>query len=783
MFNIKIISLLLFIILLLGYSNAYAELEILDRTEINAETLPLDIAAGNLFGYTIENIGDLDGDGINDLAVIKHIGILGIIPTGTILILFMNNDGTVKDTNEITMEDNYTNGIGNVCLDDLATQVKHDGLRNLAFVGDLDNDGKPTLALGATGHTFNGIDGDGVVYMLELNSDGTVDNCLRIIPGENGFNPDDDKYSSVRRARLGIQLIATDLNGDGQNELLVGAANDKRTGWNLWVFFLNSDGRVLSHPSDPIYGISDIGIPMLRPPSDGSTLNGGTKIVYGVANHGNVGSIHIVNLTSDGAFLSSTRISGDSVEPRLRADSQFGTAVTSIGDVDGDGVNDIMVGSMLADELGVDVNTNVGMVHILFLNSDDTLKGSQNISNESEFLRTGIRPLNDHDNFGTSIVLWKDESGQVVIAIGAWEDDATSTSTHADYGAIYLFTVKKIIASTTGSSNNGGSGNEHDTRPTFGINHKTNIQQVEGGFSFNGISHTITDNDWIEFAEQEIPVGETNYFSIKTFAEKKLQIIEFLFGIPNVGESHKAELGIEIYYDYIGEIIEVKVIQKTDVIDVHTLKVSTSESKCRSDDDNQRCVTTVIAVTFLEPLRDKIMALKAIDYNRRTQITYLDEGFDVSGYSLNPMKSLLIPGPVKYEGQIEIVQTEKYSMLWVSDDNRVFERQESGMFTQISNIVGSKIDSNNLDRIHSEFYKLLDFETEKAQLILDKLCTRCSDVHFDKINNTFAYEYPPTITRGNDTRLQLIIDYEERKAEAKLAEIIKKIYSDQYIYR
>jgi len=64
----------------------------------------------------------------------------------------------------------------------------------MAFIGDLDGDGEPTLALGAPRNDHNGIVDGGAVYMLELNNDGTVDNCLRIVPGENGFAPDNDHY-------------------------------------------------------------------------------------------------------------------------------------------------------------------------------------------------------------------------------------------------------------------------------------------------------------------------------------------------------------------------------------------------------------------------------------------------------------------------------------------------------------------------------------------------------------------------------------------------------------
>ena len=55
-------------------------------------------------------------------------------------------------------------------------------------------------------------------------------------------------------------VSATDLDGDGQKELIAGATNELDTSTNLWPLFLNSTGGVDSHPATPIFGIADIGI-------------------------------------------------------------------------------------------------------------------------------------------------------------------------------------------------------------------------------------------------------------------------------------------------------------------------------------------------------------------------------------------------------------------------------------------------------------------------------------------------------------------------------------------
>jgi len=200
-----------------------------------------------------------------------------------------------------------------------------------------------------------------------------------------------------------------------------------------------------------------------------------------------------------------------------------------------------------------------------------------------------------------------------------------------------------------GGSNDLGNGgdNQWDTRPTFGISHEDRQNQVvKNGFSFNSEKFTLTDNHHTDFAEQSVDIGTVNSFSATVYADKKLKIQEFLFGIPSVGEAHLAELGVEVWYDNNGEIEDVKVVQNSDVIDVDTVSVTHEKVKCIPTDAEARCDTTTVSMIFLEPLIDKVMAVKAVDYALRDQRTYLNDGFDISGDSLNPMNEKMIPSNV-----------------------------------------------------------------------------------------------------------------------------------------
>jgi len=257
--------------------------------------------------------------------------------------------------------------------------------------------------------------------------------------------------------------------------------------------------------------------------------------------------------------------------------------------------------------------------------------------------------------------------------------------------------------------------NMHQTRPTFGLSHENNETIVEHGFRFNDQPFSINDNHHTPFAEQTINIGKVNSFEATTFSPETLRVQEFLFGIPNNGEAHLAELGIEVRFDYNGEIENIITVQNSKIIDSGNISVIHEKTKCKALDFEKKCDTTKISVIFLEPLRDKVMAIKAIDYKNRYQITYLNEGFGIEGISLNSMPSVMIPSPAKFEGLISVTQIEKYSPYWVAQDGRWFEQNAFGSFKQINHSFERFQDSGEpLTRHHSGFDKVLKYEKTRA---------------------------------------------------------------------
>jgi hypothetical protein len=330
-----------------------------------------------------------------------------------------------------------------------------------------------------------------------------------------------------------------------------------------------------------------------------------------------------------------------------------------------------------------------------------------------------------------------------------------------------------VSATTTASTTTTVSGSDHKERlhrPTFGLSHQTNLPLVTQGFSFNEKSFDITDNWHTDFERQTIEIGQSNTFSAKAYAPRGLQIQEFLFGIKNVGEYSDAELGVEIRYSHTGNITGTVLVQQTNVVDPYSFFGISYPSKCMPNDSNENCITTTVSLRFLEPLQYDVMAIKAIDQRGRTQITYLNEGFDISGDSLNPMPTQTIAGPAK-TGLVTVTQNEKYSKYWTAGD-MVFERNDFGTFRLMPQPYIRHQDSGEpLTRVHSGFAALVSEQEMIARQKMQEIYHNYFDVSYKEINN---------IVLGNNTYADRIDHNAMKKQEMIAQQKMQEIYPNYF---
>ena len=346
----------------------------------------------SMFGKSIINIGDFDGDGITDLAVGASADDDGGLNSGAIYILFMNDDGTVKSHQKISgSEGNFEGKI-----------LEGDSFgRSIANIGDFDGDGITDLAVGAHDNYTPGTKYEriGAVHILFLNSDGTVKNSQEISDTKGNFGGVIESYAAFGNAISNIG----DLDGDGIVDLAVGSYGDSDNGYDsgaVFVIFLNIDGTVKSHQKiSSIEGNFDVvlekGDTFGTSVESIGDLDGDGIIDLAIGAQGDddgksflpvslggepssaTGAVYILFMNNDGTVKSHQKISADygNFHDELHKSDRFGYAIANMGDLNDDGVNDIIVSAPYDDD---------GVIYALFLNNDGTVLSSHKIPEEKK---------------------------------------------------------------------------------------------------------------------------------------------------------------------------------------------------------------------------------------------------------------------------------------------------------------------------------------------------------------------------------------------------------------
>ena len=188
------------------------------------------------FGSDIANIGDLNGDGINDLAVGSRRDNDGGTRHGAVWILFMNANGTVHHHKKIS--DTQGGFTGTLDTEDFFGVC-------VEYLGDINNDGHVELAVGSH-YDDDGGSNKGAIYILSLDTGGTVLSYQKISDTYGNFSnvlSNEDKFG-VSITKIG------DLNNDSVIDIAVGAYGDNTAGSHagaFYILYLNANGSVKAH--------------------------------------------------------------------------------------------------------------------------------------------------------------------------------------------------------------------------------------------------------------------------------------------------------------------------------------------------------------------------------------------------------------------------------------------------------------------------------------------------------------------------------------------------------
>ncbi len=431
-------------LLLLALTVFAAYFQVIAEQKISSTTGGLvgPIDNGDMFGSAIVPLGDLDGDGITDLAVGATSDDDGGPARGAVWILFLDALGNVQGEQKIS---STLGGLIGPLAD-----VDQFG-ESLAVIGDVNDDGVVDLAVGAIGDDDGGA-ARGAVWILFMNTNGTVKAEQKISDTTGGFSGTLEDYDA-----FGDSLAAVgDLDDDGVPDLAVGVTQASGGGNSrgaVWLLYLQADGTVKADRE-----ITDTSPDFSGALNDydvfGSSIcalgdldgNGVTELAVGAMgdDDGGIsnGAVWILFLENAGDIVSETKITeatGGFVGP-LDINDYFGCSLAAIGDLDSDGVEDLIVGAFGDEGSG----TDQGAIWILLMNADGTVSEELWVSEGGGGF---AGDLDDTDAFGWSMGTTGDMNGDGYpdVAVGARYDDDGGPSRGAVW-TVHIFSAPDASA-------------------------------------------------------------------------------------------------------------------------------------------------------------------------------------------------------------------------------------------------------------------------------------------------------------------------------------------------
>jgi hypothetical protein len=298
----------------------------------------------------------------------------------------------------------------------------------------------------------------GAIYLVYLETNGNAKTVLKLSMSYGNFNA---FYTLKANDRFGMSQSALgDIDGDSVNDLAVGAYydNDGGTGAGaVYVLFLETDGSTKNAQKiSNLYGnfgafYTTVGdyfgnaLAALGDVDGDFLLDLAVGCYYDDDGGTYAGSFFVLFLETDGTVKGAQKVSMSygsfSTFYTLDTVDYFGWCLAALGDLDGNGVEDLAVGSRKDDDGG----TNTGAVYVLYLNTDGAVSGAQKLStlygNMNSFYAIGTE-----DWFGVSVAALGDIDGNGVmdLAVGALLDDDGSSGA----GSMYVVNLQQTYCET-----------------------------------------------------------------------------------------------------------------------------------------------------------------------------------------------------------------------------------------------------------------------------------------------------------------------------------------------